>query len=201
MAPSDAAAATSAGPFFWALLVALLIAIGLLVAVGLRTLKLKQELLRLEADLQRALADGRAQAERLATLENLREAQATAEQVLAAGGSVVREVHKGIAAIPFNILESIPATREPSRLVRGVHDSITEGVYGALSGLNKAVGREIRKGLQEAATGRDGTSKPGAPTPASPPVIQAPIPAPDPSQVKIETRIEPKPEPPAGKRR
>lgn len=197
MAPSEAAVAASAGPFFWALLVALLIAIGLLIAVGLRTLKLKQELLRLEADLQRALADGRAQAERLATLENLREAQATAEQVLAAGGSVVREVHKGIAAIPFNILESIPATREPSRLVRGVHDSITDGVYGALSGLNKAVGREIRKGLQEAATGRDAAGKPGAPAPASPLATQAP----DQLQAKIEAKPEPKPEPPAGKRR
>lgn len=150
------------GLLFWALLLTLIIAIGLLITVGLRTLKLKQELQRLEADLQRALADGRDQAERLATLENLREAQATAEQVIAAGGSVVREVHKGIAAIPFNILDSIPATRDSAKLVRGVHDSITDGVYGALSGLNRAVGREIRKGLQDAAAKRGDAGKPGA---------------------------------------
>ena len=153
------------GLLFWSLLLALLVAIGLLLAVGLRTLKLKQELLRLESDLQRALAEGRHQAERLATLENLREAQATAEQVIAAGGSVVREVHKGIAAIPFNILDSIPSTRGPSKVVREVHDSIADGVYGALSGINKAVGREIRKTLQnvEASKGEGRPSSPDSP--------------------------------------
>jgi len=129
---------------------ALLVTIGLLLVLGLRMLKMKSELQLLEGDLQRALADGRHQAERLATLEKLREAQATAEQVIAAGGSVVRDVHKGIASIPFDVLESIPATRERAKAAREVHDSITEGVYGALAGLNRAVGRELRKGLKSA---------------------------------------------------
>lgn len=127
---------------------ALLLTIGLLLVVARRLLKLKSELQQLDADLQRALADGRHQAERLATLEKLREAQATAEQVIAAGGSVVRDVHKGIASIPFDVLESIPATRERAKAAREVHDSMTAGVYGALAGLNRAVGRELRKGLQ-----------------------------------------------------
>lgn len=180
MAPETAQIGASADPLFWALLLALVIAIGLLVTVGLRTLKLKRELQRLEADLQRALADGREQAERLATLENLIEAQATAEQVIAAGSSVVREVHKGIAAIPFNILDSIPATRESARLVRGVHDSITDGVYGALSGLNRAVGREIRKGLQDAASKQRGEpGKAGVATVVPPPAIPPPDKKPD----------------------
>lgn len=147
------------GLLFWGLLLALLATAGLLAVVGLNLLKLKQELVALESDLQRALAEGRHQAERLATLENLREAQATAEQVLHAGGSVVREVHKGIAAIPFDILDSIPATRESSKVVRGVHDSIADGVYGALSGINKAVGREIRRTLQNAAVNRGDTGR------------------------------------------
>lgn len=164
------------GLLFWALLLALLVTVGLLLVVGLNLLKLKQELLSLESDLQRALAEGHHQAERLATLENLREAQATAEQVIAAGSSVVREVHKGIAAIPFDILDSIPATRDSSKVVRGVHDSIADGVYGALSGINKAVGREIRKTLQDAAANRGGAGRadsapaePGKPSPGNKP--------------------------------
>ncbi|WP_293369112.1 hypothetical protein [Nevskia sp.] len=144
-----------------ALAIALLVTIGLLLVVGQRMLGLKTELLRLEADLERALADGRHQAERLATLEKLREAQATAEQVIAAGGSVVRDVHKGIASIPFDVLESIPATRDRAKAAREIHDSITEGVYGALAGLNRAVGRELRKGLKTA--GEDAEPKPVGP--------------------------------------
>lgn len=155
----------------WGALLALLVTIGLLFVVGLKLLKLKQELVSLELDLQQALAAGRQQTERLATLENLREAQATAEQVIATGSSVVREVHRGIAAIPFDILDSIPATRDSSKLVRGVHDSIADGVYGALSGINKAVGREIRKTLQDAAANRDagrGDNAPAEPAKPSP---------------------------------
>lgn len=163
------------GLLFWSLLLALLVAIGLLLTVGLRMLKLKQELLRLESDLQRALAEGRHQAERLATLENLREAQATAEQMIAAGGSVVREVHKDIAAIPFDILDSIPSTRGAARVARGVHDSIADGVYSALSGINKTVGREIRKTLLNVEAGKSGVK--AAPTPppgGSPPADDGP---------------------------
>ena len=154
----------------WVLAAALLVTIGLLLFVGQRVLRLKTELQQLDADLQRALADGRHQAERLATLEKLRETQATAEQVLAAGGSVVRDVHKNIASIPFDVLESIPSTRDRAKAAREVHDTITDGVYGALAGLNRAVGRELRKGLKAASD--DATSKrigPPDPRPEPPP--------------------------------
>lgn len=136
---------------------ALLVSIGLLLLVGQRLLKLKSELQQIDADLQRALADGRHQAEQLARLEKLREAQVAAEQVIAAGGSVVRDVHKNIASIPFDVLESIPATRDRAKAAREVHDTITDGVYGALAGLNRAVGRELRKGLK--AAGDDAAAK------------------------------------------
>ncbi|MBA4286278.1 MAG: hypothetical protein C0434_12175 [Xanthomonadaceae bacterium] len=142
---------------------ALLVTIGLLLLVGLRVLKLKAELQQLDADLQRALADGRHQAERLAGLEKLREAQATAEEAIAAGGSVVRDVHRNIASIPFDVLESIPATRERAKAVRDVHDSITDGVYGALAGLNRAVGRELRKTLKQGSD--DAATRIGPPDP------------------------------------
>ena len=162
----------------WVLGGLLLIAVGLLVVVGRRLVGLQQELQQLDADLQRALADGRHQAERLATLEKMYDAQATAEQVLAAGGSVVREVHKGLAAIPFDVLEAIPSTRAPAKVVREVHDTISDGVYGALSGINKAVGRELRKSLKSLAESKaglppeSGEGPVGPPPPATPPPKQ-----------------------------
>lgn len=128
--------------------VALLIAAGLLVWALARARGAARSVDQLDEALRASLAQGRAMAERIATLESLRDAQAKAEQVLETGGSVVREVHKGIARIPFDILEAIPATRDASKRVRDVHDTITDGVYGALSGLNKAVGRELRKGMK-----------------------------------------------------
>lgn len=147
----------------------LVIAVGLLAVVGRRLVGLQMELQALDADLQRALADGRHQAERLAALEKLCDAQATAEHVLAAGGSVVREVHKGIAAIPFDVLAAIPATRASSLVVREVHDTISDGVYGALSGINKAVGRGLRKGLKSLAESKAGLPPDSGEGPVGPP--------------------------------
>ncbi|MCX7069419.1 MAG: hypothetical protein NTW01_00260 [Gammaproteobacteria bacterium] len=157
----------------WLLGTALLATIVLLVFAALRLLKLKAELQQLDADLQRALADGRHQAERLAGLETLREAQATAEEAIAAGGSVVRDVHRNIASIPFDVLESIPATRERAKAVRDVHDTITNGVYGALAGLNRAVGRELRKGLKAGERPAGEVIGPAAPAASSPPAADS----------------------------
>ena len=53
------------------------------------------------------------------------EIQQAAEMGVHLGTNTVRAVHMGIAAIPFGILEVIPATRHTSRLVRTVHDQIS----------------------------------------------------------------------------
>jgi hypothetical protein len=84
-----------------------------------------------------------------ARLEYLRERAAhTAEaeermaeelaEVLDAGTSGVRDVHRAIADIPFDILGSIGATRESAERVRDVHDRTADGVYDAISAVNKA---------------------------------------------------------------
>jgi hypothetical protein len=111
----------------------------------------------LDARICEAAARGQALADRIEALDRLDERQRLAEEAIATGTSVVREVHKGIADIPFSILESIPGTAQPTKVVREIHDRISDGVYGALSGLNKAVGREIRKGMRSTS----GTSESG----------------------------------------
>ena len=145
------------------------LALLLLVAVALAALALwrsrrADQLLRtVEEDLRRAQAAGQEQAQRIAALETLRDSTQLAEHAIATGTAVVKEVHKGIADIPFSVLEAIPATREPAKVLRGLHDSISEGIYGAISGLNKAVGRELRKGVPLAEPRPEVVDEPPAP--------------------------------------
>lgn len=134
-------------------LVALLTVIAaLLVWALLRSRRSAARVAALDAALRHAEAAGREQASRIAALEALRDTQQLTEHAIATGTAVVREVHKGIADIPFSVLEAIPAARTSAKALRGLHDAISEGVYGALGNLNKAVGRELRKSvpLQEA---------------------------------------------------
>ncbi|MGI5125778.1 hypothetical protein ACQEVB_03070 [Pseudonocardia sp. CA-107938] len=58
--------------------------------------------------------------------------------VLDVGTTGVRDVHRAISDIPFDILGSFGATRESSERVREVHDRTADGVYDAISAVNKA---------------------------------------------------------------
>lgn len=125
----------------------LLIAAALALAAVWRGRKAARTLEALAEDLRRAEIAGQEQAARIAALEALRDSSQLAEHAFATGTAVVKEVHKGIAGIPFSVFEAIPATAKSAKALRGLHDSISDGVYGALTGLNKAVGRELRKGV------------------------------------------------------
>lgn len=61
--------------------------------------------------------------------------------------SSVRTLHKGIAAIPFGILEAIPITRHTTIVVRRTHDLISDVVYSSISIATKTTGKVIRKGI------------------------------------------------------
>jgi len=145
-------------------LAALLLIAAVLVALAVwRGRKAARQIKTLEADLHRAEVAGQEQAARIAALETLRDSSQLAEHAIATGTAVVKEMHKGIADIPFSVLEAIPATAKQAKLLRGLHDSISDGVYGALGSLNKAVGRELRKGFEAesfASTARVGLERP-----------------------------------------
>lgn len=90
------------------------------------------------------------QAELVLLAENqqqLLEAQEILEGSIDGTTAAVRAIHKGIASIPFGILEAIPVTREPTRVVRGTHDLISDVVYSGISVANKTSGKVIRKGI------------------------------------------------------
>lgn len=82
--------------------------------------------------------------------------QVLAENVVEGGTSTVRAVHKGIAGIPFGILESIPVTRDTTRIVRKIHDAISDGVYGGISATNKALHQAARNAAARSKLPRDG---------------------------------------------
>lgn len=81
--------------------------------------------------------------------QRLAEIQRLTECAISGGTQVVRAVHKGIATVPFSVLENIPATRETTRVVRAVHDAISDGVYAGIGALNRGIGSRLRQGLSE----------------------------------------------------
>lgn len=82
-----------------------------------------------------------------AQLETLRQVQEVAEKGVEFGAEAVRAVHLGIASIPFSILEAIPVTRDTTRVVRGLHDGISNVVYDSITGVNRLLGGVLRQGL------------------------------------------------------
>lgn len=90
----------------------------------------------------------------------LADAQRLAEGVFSGGTQTVRAIHKGIAAIPFGILEAIPATRDTTRIVRASHDLISDAVYGTLGAVNRGVGAGLRAGLRAGLPKSEPTARP-----------------------------------------
>lgn len=92
------------------------------------------------------------QAELVLLAENhqlLVDTQEILEESIEGTTATVRAIHKGIASIPFGILEAIPVTRDTTRVVRGTHDLISDVVYSSISVANKTSGKVIRKGIGE----------------------------------------------------
>lgn len=111
---------------------------------------------RLEQRVARAREAWRIREQSQREIEQRIAMQRKAEQTIATGTEVVRTLHLGIAAIPFGILEAIPVTRHTTRVVRGVHDQISNTVYSAIGGTNRVLGSVLRQGLE-------GTNPPATP--------------------------------------
>lgn len=80
--------------------------------------------------------------------QQLAAAAQAGEAVVELGTQAVRTVHQTIASIPFGILESIPVVREPTRIVRALHDAIAGGVYDSIGAANQIIGKGLRGGLR-----------------------------------------------------
>ncbi|MGB0955933.1 MAG: hypothetical protein ACPGZP_08015 [Panacagrimonas sp.] len=105
-------------------------------AVRIRRLLLQAQLQREEAVRMQQIA------------ERLIAAQGRAETVVAEGAELVRAVHKGLSRIPFEVFESIPVTRETTKMVRATHDLISDGVFESFGALNKGFGLCLREAIK-----------------------------------------------------
>lgn len=123
----------------------------------------RRELAAVQLGMRRVAAAMLESARAEAQLATLRQLQRTAEQGVELGASAVRNIHMGIASIPFGILEAIPVTRHPTRIVRSLHDQISGVVYDSISGGNRLLGSALRLGLKAPAAG-SGETPPAADT-------------------------------------
>lgn len=74
--------------------------------------------------------------------------QQFAESAVDGTTRTVQGLHRGIASIPFEILQSIPETRNTTRIVREVHDVTSDTVYGGIRGINRLLGKRLRHGIK-----------------------------------------------------
>ena len=129
------------------LIVAVGLNLALLVAFALQWLGLRRDLVALERMQLRLSVQG-AEILRLAESEKqIAEIQSLTEATVEGSTAAVRTVHKEIANVSFDALESIPATRDTTKLVRGIHDLTADSVYGSISAVNKLFGKGARLGL------------------------------------------------------
>ncbi len=136
--------------------IAALICAGLTLLLALAVRHLARETSALNLALRRAALYHLEGARFIEGREQLLRAQESAEALVHGSTTIVRGVHHGIAAIPFSILEAIPATRDTTRIVRGVHDLTADTVYGAISAINRVLGREFRRSLNAPAKKNNG---------------------------------------------
>lgn len=75
------------------------------------------------------------------------EKQQVAETAVEQGTNTVEFVHKSISGLTFGILDSIPATRHGSRIVKTVHDETSSTVYEKVRQLNRWAGQIAKNGF------------------------------------------------------
>jgi hypothetical protein len=77
----------------------------------------------------------------LSDLSDLSNLSSSLEEAVAAGTTGVREVHRTISGIPFDVLDGVP----PARTVLEVHDRTADGVVDAVHLVNRLAGRLLRR--------------------------------------------------------
>lgn len=118
--------------------------LALTIVVARQALRRERALRELEVAAARHRAEV---AERALFAQSRAELAETAGDPLTLPAEITRATHQGIAAIPFGILEQIPATAEGAKAVREIHDEISRSVYQAISGTTRGIAGLVRGGL------------------------------------------------------
>jgi len=139
--------------------------------------RLERSATGLRVAVQRARVEHTERARFIGSREAVAEGSDLASAVVTVPTAVVRFSHEAIAAIPFTVLENIPATAETSKVVREIHDEISHVVYDVIEGTTRGIAGMIRRGLSTPAP--QGRQRPRpTPSPRSEPPAQPPNPTP-----------------------
>lgn len=127
----------------------LLALISLLNAIGLIwSFRLGRQTRELGLTIHRAAIHQRELVQLLDSHTQLADVQDKTEHLIHSGTQTIRSIHREIANIPFEILNNLPATRDPSRVVRDVHDLTSDSVYSSITTLNRLMGKRLRRQLR-----------------------------------------------------
>lgn len=74
------------------------------------------------------------------------------QDFIAKGANSVEEIHKAIAAMPFDVLEKIAPVAPVAKSVRKVHDNTVGGVYNLIRKINEEAGKLAEELLDKADT-------------------------------------------------
>jgi hypothetical protein len=145
--------------------------LGLTVVVALQVIRRERALRELEVVAVRHRAEVAERRLFVRSREEVADIADAGTAALTLPAEITRATHQGIAAIPFGILEQIPATAQQTRVVRGIHDEISRGVYQAISGTTRGIA-----GLMSGLTGAPRPSPRPQPLPpvAESPAVEAP---------------------------
>lgn len=70
---------------------------------------------------------------------NLRKLKDLVQEVVDKGATSVEDVHKAIAALPLEVLESIESLEEPAKNVKDIQQKTIGGVYDIIRKVNNKV--------------------------------------------------------------
>ncbi|WP_420426958.1 hypothetical protein [Algiphilus sp.] len=76
-------------------------------------------------------------------------------QAVEEGANTVEDVHRRVAALPFDQLERIAAFEGLARRARGLHDQISSTVYDTVRAVNARVDELAEDALNRAGIARD----------------------------------------------
>ena len=131
----------------WGVSVLMIVSVGLLIATGVlawRATRLQRQQAHCVTQWQRqrqAQAEAKREAEALGLLADMAQ---LAEATVKGGTLTVASVHESIAAIPFEVLQAIPATRYVATEARAAHHQVSSLVYGLVLAANQLVGKGLR---------------------------------------------------------
>ncbi len=155
-------------------LLAVAVAGSLLAFTTRQWLQAARELEGLRSKELRARAWSAEQARFLQLRSSLADVAQTTSEAVQRGSRVTQASHRVIAALPFGILDAIPATSSGSRRARSLHDGIAGAVYGTLTGVGGGIAGRSRRRLSAERLAGDPPIAPGAdesgpPGPSTPP--------------------------------